>query len=113
MVINMAKDAWNSYVLHAWGQDELHPLTLSKGKCQDNGKTIIAAMSTLWLMELKEEFKMARQWIETRLDIEAIVREKHWEVPGALLSVYALTKDETFLHKARQIVDRFMDSGKK
>ena len=52
--------AWDGYVRYAWGADELQPLTRSgvrHGQLGGLGASIIDAVSTLWLMDLREEFQ--------------------------------------------------------
>lgn len=52
--------AWDGYVTWAWGADELQPLSLSgvrHGQLGGLGASIIDAMSTLWLMGMREEFQ--------------------------------------------------------
>src|SRR5699024_5858018 len=69
-IVNMTKEAWSSYVQHNWGQEGLRPQTHQQfeGTLAQSGGTILAAMSTLWLMNLTSEFEMGREWIRTKLN---------------------------------------------
>lgn len=58
------KHAWRGYREHAWGRDELKPIS---GRGQDNwggmGVTLVDSLDTLWIMGLKKEFEEAKQWV--------------------------------------------------
>ena len=108
--MNMTREAWNAYARHAWGQHDLHPLSLSKQEAwlAYSGQSLVGSMSTLWLMGLKEEFNVARRWVEK----EMIIDDRCLPKIGALLSTYALTGDELFKNKAREIADLYSPTGK-
>nr|DBA33583.1 TPA: hypothetical protein GDO54_001248 [Pyxicephalus adspersus] len=72
----MMKFAWDSYKKYAWGENELRPLTkdghfgsLFGGL---KGATIVDALDTLFIMNLKEEFEHAERWIENSLDLDVV-----------------------------------------
>lgn len=49
--------SWVAYEQHAWGFDELQPLTQDgKQTLGGLGATIVDSLTTLWLMDLKDEF---------------------------------------------------------
>ncbi|KAM4796953.1 LOW QUALITY PROTEIN: mannosyl-oligosaccharide 1,2-alpha-mannosidase IC [Rhinophrynus dorsalis] len=107
-VKEMMKFAWNSYKQYAWGENELRPLTkdghfgsLFGGL---KGATIVDALDTLFIMDLKEEFDDAQKWIETNLDLnvngEASLFEVNIRYIGGLLSAYFLSGKEVFREKA-------------
>ena len=106
---NMTLEAWTAYTRHAWGQASLKPVTLSKQKgwLATAGTTIVASLSTLWTMGLKDEFDKARAWVQD----EMVLDERGLVKIGALLSVYSLTGDGMFLEKAIAIADRFNVTG--
>lgn len=62
------------------------------------------------MMNLKEEFSEARDWVATklRLDVNRDVNlfETTIRVLGGLLSTYHLSKDKVFLNKAEDLADR-------
>ena len=62
------KHAWKGYKDHAWGHDEVLPLTREGS---DNwggmGVTLVDSLDTLWIMGMKEEFKEARDWVADSL----------------------------------------------
>ena len=57
MVVEAAAHSWRGYEEHAWGSDELQPLTQDgKETLGGLGATIVDSLDTLWLMGLKDEF---------------------------------------------------------
>ena len=56
-VVEAAVHSWKAYEEHAWGFDELQPLTQDgKETLGGLGATIVDSLDTLWLMGLKDEF---------------------------------------------------------
>ncbi len=56
------------YERYAWGQDELMPTRqVGKNSFAGMGATLLDGLSTLWLMDLKEEFYRGRDWVATNL----------------------------------------------
>lgn len=109
-VVNMTREAWNAYARSAWGQDHLLPLSLGhlEGWKAYSGQTIVGSLSTLWLMDLKEEFTLAKRWVEK----EMIVDDRCLPKLGALLSAFALTGDPLFKDKAAEIANLYTPAGK-
>ncbi|KAJ9465808.1 Mannosyl-oligosaccharide 1 [Diplonema papillatum] len=110
--------SWNAYTEHAWGKDELKPVTKTfknwaSGE-QAIGLTILDSMSTLHIMGLTEEFDKARQWVReemnTAIDVKASQFEFVIRVVGGLLSAYELSDEEypELLMKAKQVMNRLM-----
>ncbi|XP_063810244.1 mannosyl-oligosaccharide 1,2-alpha-mannosidase IC isoform X2 [Pseudophryne corroboree] len=104
----MMKFAWDSYKKYAWGENELRPLTrdghfgsLFGGL---KGATIVDALDTLFIMDLKEEFEDAGMWVENSLDLnvngEASLFEVNIRYIGGLVSAYYLSGKEVFREKA-------------
>ena len=58
------RHAWAGYRAHAWGRDELKPISAHG---QDNwggmGVTLVDSLDTLWLMGMIEEFNEAKEWV--------------------------------------------------
>ncbi len=63
------KHVWDNYEKHAWGFDELLPLS---GQGTDYlggfGCLILDSLDTLWLMGFKDQFFRARDWVRDHLD---------------------------------------------
>jgi len=117
-VKEMMRHSWSNYVKFAWSENELKPIS-KKGHSSSIfgdsklGATIVDAMDTLFIMNMTEEFKMGRDWIEKHLSISDVnsdmfLFETVIRFVGGLLSCYALTNDEMFLLKARDISDKML-----
>ncbi|KAG6026111.1 hypothetical protein E4U41_001351 [Claviceps citrina] len=103
--------SWNAYKQHAWGQDELMPLS-GKGKTSFSGWSaqLVDALDSLWIMGLKDDFYQA---------VGAVAKidwSKHegstvnvFEVTirylGGLLSAYDLSQEKVLLAKAVELGD--------
>ena len=105
--------AWDGYSKYAFGYDEVKPQS-ARG---DNGWggqgiTLVDALDTLWLMDMKDEFWKARDWVRDHLDhsrtgfvslFETTIRDL-----GGLLSAYDLSQDQAFLTKAKELGTRLL-----
>ena len=74
----MMEHAWNGYSTHAWGKNEVRPISLqghSSGIFGSSpmGATIVDSMSTLYIMGMMEEFNKGREWIEKSLNFSNVV----------------------------------------
>jgi hypothetical protein len=108
--------AWTAYRRHAFGRDELRPLS---GTGSDFfiggvplGLTIIESLGTMYVMELDGELTAATNWIRDNLNFnrnasvhvfETIIR-----LVGGLLSGFHATGDSVLLTRARDLVDRLL-----
>lgn len=105
-VVQAFKHAWKAYKLYAWGKDEVQPVSHTGSNFFNGlGLTLVDSLDTLWLMGLKDDFSMAREWVATSLDIEnnqntVSLFETTIRVLGGLLSAYHLSEDQLFLDKA-------------
>ncbi|KAJ1899651.1 hypothetical protein LPJ66_001976 [Kickxella alabastrina] len=106
--------AWNGYKKYAYGADEISVLK-KKPKTTRNGwgATLVDALDTLWIMDLKNEFWEARDFV-AKLDFRndggqlAKVFETNIRYVGGLLSAYELSEDKVFLQKAVELTDILM-----
>jgi len=104
---------WKTYREHAWGSDELKPISLQG---QDNwggiGCTLVDSLDTLWVMGLKDEFYEARDWVRDSLTFKNTYTVSVFETTirelGGLLSAYDLSGDQAFLDKAKDLGDRLL-----
>ena len=73
---------------------------------------MVDSLDTLWIMDLKEDFAMARDWIAQNLSFERNLDNSLFETTirelGGLLSAYELSKDKMFLDKAEDIGKRLL-----
>lgn len=103
-IVKAFKHAWKAYKKHAWGMDELKPISHGHSTWFNLGLTIVDSLDTMWLMGLTDEFNEARDWVANKMVIEqdrdVNVFETTIRVLGGLLSAYHLSKDVIFLDKA-------------
>jgi len=115
----MMKHAWGGYVAHAWGQNEVRPVSKSANTgtifgASKAGATIVDSMTTLYIMGMEEEFLEAQKWVEENLDLTKLMGEEvnifeiNIRYVGSLVSLYALTGVEMFKNKAVNIVDNLL-----
>jgi mannosyl-oligosaccharide alpha-1,2-mannosidase len=110
-VRNAMRHAWGSYEKHAFGRDELKPIS---GRGHDNwgglGVTLVDSLDTLWLMGLKDEFWRAKDWVRDHLSFDHTGTVSFFETTirelGGLLSAYDLSGDQVFLDKAQDLGNR-------
>ncbi|KAK6056971.1 glycosyl hydrolase family 47 [Cooperia oncophora] len=106
--------AWNGYeeIIRGSGLN-LRPLT---GVANNQGifggnlmpATIVDAADTLWIMDLKDEYKEARDFIRDKFSMKLAtgspsVFETTIRFLGGLLSLYALTGEKFYIDKAREV----------
>ncbi|XP_007428362.1 mannosyl-oligosaccharide 1,2-alpha-mannosidase IA [Python bivittatus] len=112
----MMKHAWDNYKHYAWGLNELKPIS-KQGHSSNlfgniQGATIVDALDTLYIMEMKEEFKEAKEWVEKNLDFnvnaEISVFEVNIRFVGGLLSAYYLSGEEIFRKKAVELGEKLL-----
>lgn len=125
-VRQMALFAWENYASHALGARALCPLTRSpsdEATHYSTGTTLLEAMSTLLVLDLPEQYQVARRWaLSMKIPRGDDGRHPLYVWPlvtrymGSLLSCYALTGDEQLLAKARQFAElvrpAFMSKGR-
>ena len=117
-VQNEMRWAWSNYREHAWGKDQIKPL--SGGfesfplKNHHLGLSLIEALDTLWIMGLDEEFREGVEWVKRNLDFdvdgEVSVFETSIRLVGGLLSAFHASGDPVLLAKARECADRLLPS---
>ena len=69
-VVAATKRSFEHYKRHAWGSDELRPVsnTTMNGTQPARGVTLIDAMSTLWVLGLRDEFAEAADHVAESFD---------------------------------------------
>ncbi|WYZ44251.1 hypothetical protein EsH8_VII_000687 [Colletotrichum jinshuiense] len=110
-VRNAFKKSWRSYARHAWGYDELQPLSL-RGSNRYNGwgVTVVESLDTLWLMGMHDDFDNAVQYVSTidwnnSTETRCNVFETNIRYLGGLLSAYDLSKEQVLLDKAIELAN--------
>ncbi|XP_029187089.2 mannosyl-oligosaccharide 1,2-alpha-mannosidase IA-like [Acropora millepora] len=113
----MMEHAWTGYVNHAWGINELKPIS-KKGHtgsifgALSSGATVVDALDTLNIMGMNDEFERARKWVAMSLSFnhtsDVSVFETTIRFLGGLLSAYAFSGDEVFKVKAKELGDKLL-----
>lgn len=75
----MMKLAWTGYEKYAWGQNELKPIAKRShspsifGSASNIGASIVDSLDTLFIMNLKDEYKKAKDWVLSSLDLKHVI----------------------------------------
>lgn len=113
-VRNAMVHAWGGYKQHAWGRDELKPQSRTGHDWAPGGAgfTIIDALDTLWLMELKDEFYEGVDWIRKNLNFDKSTDISFFETTirclAGLLSAYEFSGEEILLQHADDLGTRLL-----
>ncbi|KAF5363149.1 hypothetical protein D9758_008360 [Tetrapyrgos nigripes] len=115
-IVEAFKHAWRSYERDAMGCDEYHPISQQGSNLTEAGGigyTIIDSMDTMLIMGLDEDYKRARQWVETRLNFDRDALFSTFEttirILGGLLSAYHLSgNDPLYLNLAVDLANRIL-----
>mmetsp|Transcript_32701 Transcript_32701/g.114897 ORF Transcript_32701/g.114897 Transcript_32701/m.114897 type:complete len:647 (+) Transcript_32701:903-2843(+) len=97
--------AWAGYKAHAWGKDEVQPVS-ARGR--DNwgslGVTLVDSLDTLWVMGMQAEFDEAKEWVRTSLRFDRTGDVSVFETTirelGGLIAAFDVSGDRVFLDKA-------------
>ena len=106
--------AWRGYERHAWGHDELKPVSKSFHDWHRESllMTPVDALDTLLLMGLKDEAEKAKRLVLERLTLDKDIAVKNFEITirllGGLLSSYQLTGDRRLLRLAEDLGTRLL-----
>ncbi|KAG0219088.1 hypothetical protein BGX33_004896 [Mortierella sp. NVP41] len=102
--------AWKGYRTHAWGHDEVMPVTGGfRNTFNGWGATMIDSLDTLVIMGFNEEFDEALEWVKKSFTMtrnptsqvqffETVIRYL-----GGFLSAYDLTGEKVLLDKAEEL----------
>lgn len=105
------KRCWMSYRMYAWREDELTPKSgVGDSKFGGWGATLVDALDTLWIMDMKDEFWEA---VEAAVAIDFSnstlkkinLFETNIRYLGGFLSAYDLSDDRRLLDKALEVAN--------
>ncbi|OQR86862.1 hypothetical protein THRCLA_10509 [Thraustotheca clavata] len=112
---NAMKHAWSNYEKYAFGADEVGPVsgTRRQNVWGDLSVSLVDALDTLYIMDMKDEFDKARDWVAYNLDFTHLGKDggivSIFEVTirelGGLLGAYALSRDPIFMQRAVEFAD--------
>jgi hypothetical protein len=106
--------SWRAYERHAWGHDELKPLSKTPHDWYGESllMTPVDSLDTLLLLGLDEEAAKAKTLIVEKLSFDKDISVKSFEVTirllGGLLSGYQMTGDARLLRLAEDLGKRLL-----
>jgi mannosidase alpha-like ER degradation enhancer 2 len=106
--------AWRTYEKHAWGHDELKPVSKTAKDWYGDSllMTPVDSLDTLILMGFKDEAEKAKTLIIEKLSFDKDIVVKNFEITirllGGLLSGYQMTGDERLLRLAEDLGTRLL-----
>ncbi|MET0650233.1 MAG: glycoside hydrolase family 47 protein [Pyrinomonadaceae bacterium] len=106
--------AWRGYKRHAWGHDELRPLSRTARDWYDEPlyMTQVDALDTLYIMGFREEERRTREFVVTHLNFDRDIFVQNFEITirhlGGLISAYQLTNDRRLLRLAEDLGTRLL-----
>ncbi len=106
--------AWNGYKKHAWGNDDLKPLSKSYHNWYPQPLLMspVDGLDTMYLMGLKDEGDKTRKYITDNLSFDKDIDVQNFEITirllGGLLSAYQITGDKKLLAMADDLGTRLL-----
>jgi mannosyl-oligosaccharide alpha-1,2-mannosidase len=115
----LVKFAWEKYKEHAWGADELAPVSKIGANFFGNhplALTMVDTLDTLLICDLHNEYKEAASYVLNNLSFDKVMKislfESNIRIVGGLLSVFGLTGDGRFASKAFDLAQRYLSTFK-
>lgn len=109
-VVSAFKHAWKAYKKHAWGSDELKPISKQPQVWFNLGLTIVDSLDTIYVMNQQEIFNDATNWVKSSLNLNVDRFNNLFEITirilGGLISAYHLSAEKIFLDKAYDLGNR-------
>ncbi|MFN2498522.1 MAG: glycoside hydrolase family 47 protein [Pyrinomonadaceae bacterium] len=106
--------AWNGYKKHAWGHDDLRPLskTYRDWYAEPLLMTPVDSLDTMIIMGFDQEARDTREYIVKNLSFDKDFYVQNFEITirllGGLLSSYQLTGDKRLLNLAEDLGNRLL-----
>ncbi len=106
--------SWRAYERHAWGHDELRPMTRTPRDWYGQSLMItpVDSLDALLLMGFTDEAEKARKLIVEELSFDKDIEVKNFEITirvlGGLLSAYEMTGDPELLRLADDLGTRLL-----
>ncbi|KAF6040317.1 MAN1A2 [Bugula neritina] len=114
----MMVHAWTGYKKHAWGANELAPISGNPHSGIFSGTriglTIVDSLDTLYTMGLFEEVQLGKMWLKENLtshlnvSVQVSVFEFNIRFVGGLLSMFALTNECEYRDLAVLCADKLL-----
>jgi mannosidase alpha-like ER degradation enhancer 2 len=106
--------AWNGYKKHAWGNDDLKPLSKSYHNWYAEPLLMspVDALDTMYIMGFKDEADRTRDYVAKNLKFDKDIYVQNFEITirllGGLLSAYQITGDKRLLTTAEDLGARLL-----
>jgi ER degradation enhancer, mannosidase alpha-like 2 len=107
--------SWEGYKRHAWGHDEVRPVSKTARDWYGNQSllmTPVDSLDTMLLMGLTEEAKQTSAYILETLTFDKDISVSNFEITirifGGLLTAYQMTGEAAYLAKAEDLAKRLM-----
>src|SRR5688572_24915318 len=106
--------AWNGYKKHAWGNDDLKPLSKSYHNWYPEPLLMspVDGLDTMYIMGLKDEADRTREHVAKNLKFDKDIYVQNFEITirllGGLLSAYQITGDKRLLTMAEDLGTRLL-----
>lgn len=101
--------AWEGYKKHAWGWDELLPVSGGRRNIFNGwGATLVDSLDTLWIMDMKDEFHEAVRHV-AKIDFNNLTHpninlfETNIRYLGGLIAAHELSGEKVLLAKATEL----------
>ena len=112
-VVEAFEHSWRAYESHAWGRDELKPLSAGANDAWGGfAITMIDGLSTALLLGLHAEAGRAIAWLDANLVVDrshfVSVFEMTIRALGGLISAHDLSGDARLLKLAVRVADRLL-----
>lgn len=113
-VVSACRYAWNAYMAHAAGFDEIKPLSLQGRNWYHTSllMTPVDAFDTFILLGMKKEADEAKQLILSKLSFDLDLEVQFFEITirhlGSLISAFELTGDLRFIWLAEDLGRRML-----
>lgn len=104
-----------SYASRCKGWDEICPLSGGGNNFWGGlGMMVVESLDTLYIMDLQDEYKEAREWVASSLNLDinhfTSVFETTIRLLGGLLSAYSLTHDPIYKTRSLDLATRLLRS---
>ena len=107
---------WRGYTEHAWGYDEVRPVSGGQNDFfapgHSFGLSVVEALDTLYLMGQDAEVTRCADWIDANLDpaqdVDTHVFEAIIRIVGGLLAGHQATGRSSLLARAQEFADRLL-----
>ncbi|KAK2956623.1 putative Mannosyl-oligosaccharide 1,2-alpha-mannosidase MNS2 [Blattamonas nauphoetae] len=101
---------WVPYEKHAFGHDEIHPISKKPNNWLGGQATsIVDSLATMKLMGLEDEYQRCRDWIKNKMNVYkggyANLFETGIRILAGFITAFDLTGEEFYLTKAEEIGD--------